>query len=175
MTFDEKLKARAQREGSPTPEGFDERMDALLHDLPAQVTPIKKRRPARTVLCIGIAAALVVGAAAAAPTVLEMARNTISYFTQYSGSEYAEYQGKYEKYNAAVGMSDTNGDQTLTIDNLAVDDSYMLVFYTLKSKTPIELAGTDDEPQSWRTSWTAPTFFAQINSKQLDTTGAIEN
>lgn len=175
MTLDEKLKARAQREGSPTPEGFDERMDALLRDLPAQVTPIKKRRPARTVLCIGIAAALVVGAAAAAPTVLEMARNTISYFTQYSGSEYAEYQGKYEKYNAAVGMSDTNGDQTLTIDNLAVDDSYMLVFYTLKSKTPIELAGTDDEPQSWRTSWTAPTFFAQINGKQLDTTGAIEN
>ena len=175
MTFDEKLKARAQREGSPVPGGFDERMDALLHDLPEQVTPVKKRRAPRTAVCIGIAAALVVGAAAAAPTVLEMARNTISYFTQYSGSEYAEYQGKYEKYNAAVGMSDTNGDQTLTIDNLAVDDSYMLVFYTLKSKTPIELAGTDDEPQSWRASWTAPTFFAQINGKQLDTTGAIEN
>lgn len=175
MTFDEKLKARAQREGSPTPEGFDERMDALLHDLPAQVTPIKKRRPARTVLCIGIAATLVVGAAAAAPTVLEMARNTIGYFTQNIGSQYAEYQGKYEKYNAAVGMSDTNGDQTLTIDNLAVDDSYMLVFYTLKSKTPIELVGTDEDPQSWRANWTAPTFFAEVNGKQLDTTGAIEN
>ena len=50
MTFDEKLKARAQREGSPTPEGVDERMDALLRDLPAQVTPIKKRRPARQLL-----------------------------------------------------------------------------------------------------------------------------
>ena len=140
MTLDEKLKARAQREGSPTPEGFHERMDALLRDLPAQVTPVKKRRARRAPpLCIGIAAALVVGAAAAAPTVLEMARNAIGYFTQNSGSEYAEYQGKYEKYNAAVGMSDTNGDQTLTIDNLAVDDSYMLVFYTLKSKTPIEV------------------------------------
>lgn len=175
MTFDEKLKARAQREDSPIPKGFDERMDALLHDLPEQVTPIKKRRASRTAVCIGIAAALVVGAAAAAPTVLEMARNAIGYFTQNSGSEYAEYQGKYEKYNASVGMSDTNGDQTLTIDNLAVDDSYMLVFYTLKSKTPIALVGTADEPQSWRASWTAPTFFAQVNGKQLDTTGAIEN
>ena len=175
MTFDEKLKARAQREGSAAPEGFDERMDALLRDLPAQITPIKKRRPARTVLCIGIAATLVVGAAAAAPTVLEMARNAIGYFAQNSGSEYAEYQGKYEKYNAAVGMSDTNGDQTLTIDNIAVDDSYMLVFYTLKSKTPIELVGTDEDPQSWRANWTAPTFFAEVNGKQLDTTGAIEN
>lgn len=175
MTFDEKLKARAQREGSPTPEGFDERMDALLRDLPAQITPIKKRRPARTVLCIGIAAALVVGAAAAAPTVLEMTRNAIAYFAQNSGSQYAEYQGKYEKYNAAVGMSDTNGDQTLTIDNLAVDDSYMLVFYTLKSKTPIEVRSGEGVPLSTRINWTAPTFFAQVNGKQLDTTGAIEN
>lgn len=175
MTFDEKLKARAQREGSPMPEGFDERMDALLHDLPAQVTPIKKHRPARTAVCIGIAAALVVGAAAATPTVIQMAQGAIGYFTQNSGSEYAEYQGKYEKYNAAVGLSDTNGDQTLTIDNLAVDDSYMLVFYTLKSSTPIMLQGTDDDPQTWRTKWTAPTFFAQINGKLLDTTGAIEN
>ena len=175
MTLDEKLKARAQRESSPIPEGFDERMDALLHDLPEQVTPIKKRRARRAAVCIGIAGALVVGAAAGAPTVLEMARNAIGYFAQNSGSQYAAYQGKYEKYNAAVGMSDTNGDQTLTIDNLAVDDSYMMVFYTLKSETPIELVGTADEPQSWRTSWTAPTFFAQVNGKQLDTTGAIEN
>lgn len=175
MTFDEKLKARAQREGSPTPEGFDARMDALLHDLPAQVTPIKKRRPAHRVLCIGIAAALVVGAAAAAPAVLQMAQGAIDYFGRNGGSQYAAYQGKYEKYNAAVGMSDTNGGQTLTIDNLAVDDSYMMVFYTLKSETPIELVGSADEPQSWRASWTAPIFFAEVNGKQLDTTGSVEN
>lgn len=175
MTFDEKLKARAQREGSPTPEGFDARMDARLADLPAQVTPLKKRRAPRTIVCIGVAAALVVGAAAATPAVLQMAQNAIGYFTQNSGSEYAAYQGKYEKYNAAVGMSDTNGDQTLTIDNLAVDDSYMMVFYTLKSKTPIEVCSGEGVPLSTRINWTAPTFFAQVNGKQLDTTGAIEN
>ena len=174
MTFDEKLKARAKREGSPTPKGFDKRMDTLLTDLPAQTAPLKKRRAPRTIVCIGVAAALVVGAAAAAPTVLEMARSAISYFAQNGGSEYAAYQGKYEKYNAAVGISDTNGDQTLTIDNLAVDDSYMMVFYTLRSETPIELEGTDDEPQSWRAKWTSPTFFAQINGETLDTTGTIE-
>ena len=175
MTFDEKLKAHAAREQSPIPEDFDSRMDALLDTLPPQVQPARKRRTPRLAVCIGIAAAMVVGAAAAAPALLKMTQGTIDYFTQNNRSEYAEYQGKYEKYNAAVGMSDTNGDQTLTIDNLAVDDSYMLVFYTLKSKTPIELAGTDDEPQSWRVRWTAPTFFAQVNGKQLDTTGTVEN
>ena len=175
MTFDEKLKARAAREQSPIPEDFDSRMDALLDTLPPQVQPARKRRAPRLAVCIGVAAAMVVGAAAAAPAVLEMAQNAIDYFDQNQHSEYADYQGKYEQFNAAVGMSDTNGDQTLTIDNLAVDDSYMLVFYTLKSKTPIELAGTDDEPQSWRVRWTAPTFFAQVNGKQLDTTGTVEN
>ena len=175
MTFDEKLKARAGQEGNPIPEGFDSRMDALLDTLPAEVQPAKKRRAPRLAVCIGIAAAMVVGAAAAAPAVLEMAQNAIDYFDQNQHSEYANYQGKYEQFNAAVGMSDTNGEQTLTIDNIAVDDSYMLVFYTLKSKTPIELAGTDDEPQSWRVRWTAPTFFAQVNGKQLDTTGTVEN
>ena len=175
MTFDEKLKAHAAREQSPIPEDFDSRMDALLDTLPPQVQPARKRRTPRLAVCIGIAAAMVVGAAAAAPALLKMTQGTIDYFTQNNRSEYADYQGKYEQFNAAVGMSDTNGDQTLTIDNLAVDDSYMLVFYTLKSKTPIELAGTDDEPQSWRVRWTAPTFFAQVNGKQLDTTGTVEN
>ena len=175
MTFDEKLKAHAAREQSPIPEDFDSRMDALLDTLPPQVQPARKRRAPRLAVCIGVAAAMVVGAAAAAPAVLEMAQNAIDYFDQNQHSEYANYQGKYEQFNAAVGMSDTNGEQTLTIDNIAVDDSYMLVFYTLKSKTPIELAGTDDEPQSWRVRWTAPTFFAQVNGKQLDTTGTVEN
>lgn len=53
MTFDEKLKARAAREGSPIPEGFDSRMDALLDTLPAEVQPAKKRRAPRLAVCIG--------------------------------------------------------------------------------------------------------------------------
>lgn len=173
MTFDEKLKARAAREGSPIPEGFDSRMDALLDTLPAGVQPAKKRRAPRLAVCIGIAAAMVVGAAAA-PTVLEMARNSIGYFGQNSGSEYADYQGKYEKYNAAVGMSDTNGDQTLTIDNIAVDDSYLMIFSTLKSEKPLELRDGEYATLSARVKWTAPNFFAEINGELLDTTGPIE-
>ena len=173
MTFDEKLKARAGQEGSPVPAGFEERMDALLDTLPAEVQPAKKRRAPRLAVCIGVAAAMVVGAAAA-PAVLEMARNAIDYFEQNSGSEYANYQGKYEKYNAAVGMSDTNGDQTLTIDNIAVDDSYLMIFSTLKSETPLELQEGEQVPLSTRVEWTAPNFSVEINGEALDTSGPIE-
>lgn len=175
MTFDEKLKARAQREGSPMPEGFDERMDALLHDLPEQVTPIKKRRPARTAVCIGIAAALVVGAAAATPTVIQMAQGVIDYFHTGRASEYTALQTEYEQFNAAVGASKTVDGVTLTINNIAVDDSYMSIFFTMKSDTPLNQIGTNSEPESWRASWTAPVFWAKVNGKELDTSGMVDN
>ena len=82
MTFDEKLKARAAREQSPIPEDFDSRMDALLDTLPPQVQPARKRRAPRLAVCIGIAAAMVVGAAAAAPAILKMAQGAVNYFTR---------------------------------------------------------------------------------------------
>lgn len=175
MTFDEKLKAHAAREQSPIPEGFDSRMDALLDALPPQVQPARKRRAPRLAVCIGIAAAMVVGAAAAAPAVLEMAQNAIDYFDQNQHSEYANYQGKYEQFNAAVGASQTADGVTLTIDNIAVDDSYMSIFFTLSSETPLEQPGTDSDPESWRAEWAAPVFWAEVDGKELDTTGWINN
>ena len=175
MTFDEKLKARAQREGSPMPEGFDERMDARLSDLPEQITPVKKRRPARVALCIGIAAALVVGAAAAAPTVIQMAQGAIGYFHTGRNSEYNALQTEYEQFNAAIGASKTVDGVTLTIDNIALDDSYMSIFFTMSSDTPLDQVGTDSEPESWRAGWTAPVFCAKVDGKELDTGGWVDN
>lgn len=175
MTFDEKLKARAEREGAPIPKGFDSRMDALLDTLPAEVQSVKKRRAPRLAVCIGIAAAMVVCAAAAAPAVLEMARNAIDYFQSDRQSAYTALQTEYEQFNAAVGVSQTVDGVTLTIDNIAVDDSYMSIFYTLSSKTPLEQIGTESEPESWRAEWTAPTFWANVDGEMLDTSGAIDN
>lgn len=175
MTFDEKLKARAAREDCPTPDGFDSRMDALLDTLPAQTTqPAKKRRPLRMAVCIAAAAALVVGASAAAPAMLEMTRNAIDYFSGSGSSEYAADQAQYEAYNAAVGASQTVNGVTLTIDNIAVDDSYMTVFYTMTGEAPLErLEG--DEPESWLAKWSSPIFLAMVDGKMLDTSGSIDN
>lgn len=174
MTFDEKLKARAGQEGSPVPAGFEERMDALLDTLPAEVQPAKKRRAPRLAVCIGVAAAMVVGAAAAAPAVLEMARNAIDYFQSDRQSAYTALQTEYEQFNAAVGVSQTVDGVTLSIDNIAVDDSYLMIFSTLKSETPLELQEGEQVPLSTRVEWTAPNFSVEINGEALDTSGPIE-
>lgn len=174
MTFDEKLKARAGQEGSPVPAGFEERMDALLDTLPAEVQPAKKRRAPRLAVCIGVAAAMVVGAAAA-PAVLEMARNAIDYFQSDRQSAYTALQTEYEQFNAAVGVSQTVDGVTLSIDNIAVDDSYMSIFFTVSSEKPLEQVGMDSEPESWRAGWTAPVFCAKVDGKELDTAGGVDN
>ena len=176
MTFDEKLKARAAREDCPTPDGFDSRMDALLDTLPARTAqPAKKRRPLRMAVCIAAAAALVVGASAAAPAMLEMTRNAIDYFSGNRTSEYAAHQERYKAYNAAVDTSQTIDGITLTIDNIAADDSYINLFYTMSSKAPLEQTGDSSDPESWRAAWSAPVFWAAVDGKELDTTGAILN
>lgn len=64
---------------------------------------------------------------------------------------------------------------TLTIDNIAVDDSYMSIFFTMSSQAPLEQVGTDSEPESWRAGWTAPVFWAKVNGKELDTTGMVDH
>lgn len=174
MTFDEKLKARAGQEGSPVPAGFEERMDALLDTLPAEVQPAKKRRAPRLAVCIGIAAAMVVGAAAAAPAILKMAQGAVNYFQSDQESVYAPLQTEYERFNAAVGMHQTVDGVTLSIDNIAVDDSYLIIFSTLKSEKPLELQDGEYATLSTRIKWTAPNFFAEINGELLDMSGPVE-
>ncbi|MGI6180952.1 MAG: DUF4179 domain-containing protein [Agathobaculum sp.] len=173
MKFDDRIKARAAREGSPVPADFDRRMDALLDTLPEPVQPVKTRRPFRLAVSLGIAAVLVVGAAAGAPAMLRMAKNHVDFFGV--STEYASQADTFEQYNAAVGVSAERNGQTLTIDNLAADDNYLSVFFTLTSDAPIELVGDAKDPAHWRAQWTAPTFWAEVNGKPLDTTGSIEN
>lgn len=129
------------------------------------------------VAVIAVAAVFVVGAGAAtiAPTVFSLTQGAIRYFQNRQTSDLASQQEKLEHYNAAVELSQTNDrGQTMAIHNIAMDNSYMYIFYTLTSETPIEKPGTDDDPSHWRAKWAAPFFSAEVNGKKLDNSGIIE-
>lgn len=61
------------------------------------------------------------------------AGNIISYFQSDSAIDLTDIES-LKKYNDAVGVSSSNFGYTLTLDNIAVDDNFMHVFYTLKSE-----------------------------------------
>lgn len=177
MKFDETIKARARREGSPVPPDYDSKVKTLLDTLPEQAgLPRRRRLPVSRVAVVAVAAVFVVGAGAATvgPSVLSMTQGAIQYF-QNRDSAYSSQKAILEQYNAAVGVSQTVDGQTLTIDNIAIDDSYMTVFYTLTSETPIQKVGSETDPEPWRAGWTAPIFWATVNGKEMDTSGAIDS
>lgn len=76
-----------------------------------------------------VAAAVVCSATAFAAS--PAGKQMIAYFQNDAAVELTSL-AKLSEYNEAIGVSSTNLGYTLTLDNVAVDDNFMHVFYTLK-------------------------------------------
>lgn len=85
MTFDEKMKLRAQREDCPLPPGFRERLEAAVEEtMEGGKRPVKKRMWRTALLAAALCAALTVTALAASPTLREALAAALGSFAPYS-------------------------------------------------------------------------------------------
>ena len=69
---------------------------------------------------------------AASPAGREAIENAISYFRSDKAEEMTSIE-ELSKYNEEVGKSVSKDGYTLTVDNVAADDNFIHVFYTIKS------------------------------------------
>lgn len=170
--FEQKIKALAEQEEIIIPEGFDERIEKRLAGLSAVKS---KKRPVLKVLLIA-ALFIVLSAitALASPDVQRMAKGIISYFRSGQESAYSSQKEELQKYSSTVGVAIQDQGITLKIDNIAVDDGYINVFYTVLSNSPIKIVGNENNPMNWRLSWTAPTLFFKADNKKLTLPALIE-
>jgi hypothetical protein len=83
----------------------------------------------RAFAAAAVAAAVVCSATAFAAS--PAGKQMIAYFQNDAAVEITSL-AKLSEYNEAIGVSSTNLGYTLTLDNVAVDDNFMHVFYTLK-------------------------------------------
>lgn len=95
-----------------------------------------------------IAASLVVISAASAfaitPTGQAAIENIMSYFQDKRAVELTSYE-ELAKYNDEIGVSASGFGYTLTLDNVAADDNFVHVFFTLTSdETPFYKEGEPD-------------------------------
>lgn len=165
--FDLLIKSKAKSEPINVPTGFSERMDSLMANLPEKEQSVRKV-PKRIFL---VAAGFMVFAsmsAVASPVVSEMTRGVISYFNAPRDFKYLSQQAVYEQYNSQVGATATDQGITVTVENLAVDDNYINVFYTAKSDTPIQLLGDESDLEQWRINWTAPHFWIKEDGRYIE-------
>lgn len=84
------------------------------------------------------------------------AGNIISYFQSGAAVELTDLES-LAKYNEAVGASASKFGYTVTLDNLAVDDNFLHIFYTLKSEKPIKDSGEG----------TLPFFECRVNGQLM--------
>lgn len=81
------------------------------------------------------------------------AGNVISYFQSDKAIDITS-MAELAEYNEEVGATASNGGYTVTIDNLATDDNFMHVFYTLKKD---DAPMTEEDYNLW--------FLCRINGK----------
>lgn len=104
-------------------------------DLRERRSYMKYRVIKGAVLAAAIITALATSVFAMTPTGQETIGNIISYFKNEQVSEITSYEALAE-YNEEIGTSDSVRGYTLTLDNVAADDNFIHVFYTIKSEQP---------------------------------------
>jgi len=170
--FEQKIKTYARQETISVPDGFDERIEKKLTVLPTGKS--KTRTSFKVLLVATVFLVLSAVTVWASPTVQRMAQGMIAYFSPEQESAYSSLQEELQQYNSAAGVAAQDQGITLKIDNIAVDDGYINVFYTVQSNSPITIVGSENTPMAWRLSWTAPVLYFQADGQDIDLPALIE-
>ena len=98
------------------------------------------KRTKRAAVGVIFAAAICISSAAFAisPELRQTLGNIISYFSSDQAVELSNPE-KLSEYAESICVSDSKSGYTLTLDNVAADDNFINVFYTISSDKPIDM------------------------------------
>ena len=118
------------------PEKVKGRVMTALDADPGERKMYMKRKILKTTLIAAAITAVCTSAVfAATPAGQEAINSIISYFQNEKATEMTSME-ELAKYNEEIGASVTKDGVTLTLDNVAADDNFVHVFYTVTSDTP---------------------------------------
>lgn len=170
-SFDKKIKNYAYNEPITVPYGFDDRINQIVDNLPARNN---KRFSTKTLMIASMFLLLSTATVMASPSAQKMAEGAISYFYAPQEFRYLSQRAQFEKYNNTIGATVQDQGMILKIDNIAIDDSYINVFYTIISSSPIKLKGQEENPLAWRLQWTAPDLWFKADGHFINQPAQIE-
>ena len=171
--FEKKIKQLAKQEKINVPVNYNDRVDTLLKNISTTTKRTKKRTSIKILVSAAVLTVLTTASVLAAPIISDMAGGVISYFNKSANSndfKYLSQKATFEKFNSKVGASVTDNGIKLTIDNIAVDDNYINVFYTVTSNSPFKIADDNDSnvPLNWRINSLAPVFSFKAGGKFIE-------
>lgn len=164
-SFDEIIKNKINNEKWVIPENIDKSMDNTLKNLESK--KLKKRISLKVLVASFIIMTLSFTTVLAnTPQGKEFIRSTIEFFNGGADSKYFSSKDSFEKFNNSIGSMVKDNGIKLTINNIAIDDNFLNIFYTIESDKPISKI---EEETLWSPMFTAPNFQYKIDEKYLDT------
>lgn len=166
--FDKRLSQLAKKETIYVPSEYNERVDNIINVLDSRTKNTRKKVSLKILLAAAIILVLTTATVFAAPIIINMAGGKITYFNDTDNFKYLSQKAVFEKFNGEVGASVEDKGIKLTINNIAADDNYINVFYTITSNTPIKYRGDKVYSNNIRANWTAPAFKFKANGKEIE-------
>lgn len=162
--FDNYIKNRVASEEWKVPEGLDNRINNTLNNLSQKKvykkTSLKILLPAAIIVVLTTTTVFAMNS----PSVKNTINNVISYFSAKSDSKYISDKQNMEKFNNAVGVTTEDKGIKFTVDNIAVDDNFLNVFYTIESDKPIPR----DKDEVFSAFLAAPFLDFKIDGRAVD-------
>ena len=124
------------------------RTNMIINSEPEERKRFMLRKTARTIIIAAVIAAVCISAAFAADGI-------ISYFSSSEAKRIGDIETLTE-YSEEIGAEVTRGDKKLVLDNIAADDSYIYVFFTLTAPPDHAfdvICGIDGERAGNVTNW----------------------
>lgn len=164
--FDKLLKKKAQEDTCYIPESLDRNINDILSKLSHSKRPKRFLVKAALVAAVVTAISATTVLASSTPAVKNMISGIVSYFDNSKETRYLSDKASFEKFNRAVGVSAEDRGIKLTVDNIATDDNFMNIFYTIESSNPIDMFPNDEEAKIFEAFLSTPFLDIKINGKE---------
>ncbi len=139
--FDILLKEKARKEPLSIPDSLESIIMKTLNNLPQN----RKKRPRPTVAVAIVAALLILPIMTVYGKDIPMVNSILKYFQGNSGQRYSDDAGVYEKYSIGVSKTISDNGVSVSIDNIACDDNFLVLFYTVEGDVEKTFKGRGED------------------------------
>lgn len=160
--FDKELKMLAKKSNIKEPYKLRENVNYTCKKI--------KRKNSR-VLKVAAMIALIIGVSSFTPiktlNVSAAIKSAFSYFQEKTDSMFKGDKEVIEKFNKNIGVSDYNNGIKVTLNNILIDDNYILGYYTIYSDKKIEYSERKDENKVFGNFFATPWIKYKADNKDL--------
>ena len=171
--FDMLLKKKAKEDTCYISENLDKGISNTLNSLVENET---YKKPIMKVAMIAALVATISGTtvfASTNPAIRNIVGGIVSYFDSSKDTKYISDKSSFEKFNESVGASSVDKDIKFTVNNIATDDNFINVFYTIESKNEVKMFPNDEEAKKFsdvyisKADISKPFLTVSINGKKV--------